>query len=99
MPTISRPLLIGSKLGSKAPEVPVEKDAFAEAYLELPDLLAERRPWERGVDADDVPARAVAHGFQEIAAGAIDLRQGDEGSPQVMAAAASQPQRVQVLMV
>jgi hypothetical protein len=60
LPAISRLSLAGSQLGSKAPKISVEKLAFTEVDLDLPDLFARRRPGERGVDADDVAALDIA---------------------------------------
>jgi hypothetical protein len=55
------------------------------ADLELRDLGAERRPREGRVDVDDVPARAVRDRLQEIAAGAVDLGERDEGAAEIVA--------------
>src|SRR5205814_5437084 len=74
----------GSKRGSKGPEISVEDDALTERDPELLDLRAERRPGEGRVDADDVPARAVADGLEEVAASAVDLGEGHEGAPEVV---------------
>jgi DNA-binding transcriptional LysR family regulator len=60
--------------------VPVERDP------KLGDFRAERRPGDGRVDVDDIPARAVRDGFEQVAAGPVDLSERDEGAPEVVAA-------------
>jgi hypothetical protein len=88
LPAISSDLLTGSKLGSKALEFSDEYQAFEQADVELRHR-AESRPRERGVDADDVPARSVADRFEEISASPVDLRKRDEGEPEIVASSAA----------
>ena len=85
-PTISPVSLAGSKAGRKAPKVTLEDLPLADADVQLLHLCAYRRPGERRVDVDDVAARAVRDAFQQIAAGAVDLCERDEGVPEIVGA-------------
>jgi hypothetical protein len=95
-PAISRGLLTGSKLGSKAREFSVENPTFEQADIELRNLCAESGPGERGVDADNVSARAVGDDFQQIPARTVDLRKRDKSAAQVVAAPAPQAEHIEV---
>jgi hypothetical protein len=70
--------------------------ALVEVDFQIGDLGAESRPREGRVDADDVAARPVGDGFEEIAPGTVDLGEGDEGASQVVPARGAKLQGVEV---
>jgi len=86
----------GSKAGSNGPEISVEDESLTQRDPELLHFVAEGRPRKRGVDADDVAARTVGDGLEEIPAGAVDLGERDEGAPQVVTAARPELQQREV---
>jgi hypothetical protein len=91
------PFSVGDRQpGSKGPEISVEDEPLADGDPELLDLRAQSRRGKRRVDADDVTARAVRDRLEQIAAGAVDLGERDEGAPQVVAASRSELQELEV---
>jgi hypothetical protein len=88
LPAIASASLTGSKTGSKR----FKTWANAQGDLELRDLRAEGRPGEGRVHVDDVSARAVGDRLEQIATGAVDLGERDEGAAQILTTAQAEVQ-------